>query len=106
MAPNPRREESPFFNSTSCSKRYSECPPSRATSRRMRPRFSVTETSVPSFGNNMPVFGDRMIFVRLTFTPGCITSFHFLQIPSKEGSGGNSTDSHQQHKLPHPVLAC
>jgi hypothetical protein len=58
-----------YADSTSFSKRYSDCPPSNSTSSSVRPRFFVTETSVPSLGNSTPVFGDRIIVVRFSFTP-------------------------------------
>jgi hypothetical protein len=58
-----------YADSTSFSKRYSDCPPSNSTSKSVRPRFFVTDTSVPSLGNSTPVFGDRIIVVRFSFTP-------------------------------------
>src|ERR1700757_2862142 len=56
-------------NSTSDSNRYSCCPPANSTNKRVRPRFSVTETSVPSLGSNLPVLGERIVLVRFNLTP-------------------------------------
>src|SRR5437870_10214077 len=67
------RDRLPFSNSTSYSNRYSCCPPSNSTSKRVRPRFSVTETSVPSLGSNIPVFDDRIVLVTFNLTPVSIT---------------------------------
>src|SRR5437016_13301029 len=63
----------PFSNSTSYSNRYSYWPPSNSTSKRVRPRFSVTETSVPSLGTNIPDFDDRIVLVTFNLTPVSMT---------------------------------
>ena len=39
-----------------------------------RPRFSVTETRVPSFGSKLPVFTDLILLVKFNFSPGCIST--------------------------------
>src|SRR6266513_1353155 len=65
-------------NATSFSKTYSRCPRANSTSKSVRPRFSVTETRVPSFGSELPVFADLMLLVKFNFSPGCIiTSYRF-----------------------------
>src|SRR5215813_13518433 len=58
-----------IVTSTSSSKRYSARPSSNSTSRSVRPRFSVTETRVPSLGKSIPVFAERIVFVRFNFRP-------------------------------------
>src|SRR5216117_726055 len=75
LAPAPYfcRDRLPFLNSTSYSNRYSCCPPSNSTSKRVRPRFSVTETSVPSLGSNILDFDDRIVLVIFNLTPVSIT---------------------------------
>src|SRR5438552_8703511 len=75
LAPAPYfcRDRLPFSNSISYSNKYSCCPPSNSTSKRVRPRFSVTETSVPSLGSNIPVFDDRIVLVTFNLTPVSIT---------------------------------
>jgi hypothetical protein len=48
----------------------------KSTSKSVRPRFSVTETRVPSFGSTLPVFGDLIVLVKFNFSPGCIRTLY------------------------------